>query len=71
MSTTEIILIISPSTILFLEDILLNFFPILPIRIIFISKPREMLDGEKVGHLLVMIDQWCCGKNSNGDTEIS
>ena len=44
---------------------------LLPTIIIFISKPREMLDGEKVGHFLVMIDQWCCGKNSNGDTEIS
>ena len=25
------------------------------------SKHREMLDGEKVGHFL-LIDQWCCGK---------
>ena len=54
MSTTKIILIISSSTkILYLEDILLKCMP-KKIKLSS-SKHREMLDGEKIGHFLLMI----------------
>ena len=62
MSTTKIIRIIRSSTkILYLEDILLKCLP----KNKTLVQTREMLDGEKVGHFLLMISGVVVRERSN------